>query len=479
MPDRTQRTEGKRKMSGTSQAENTVPAGAAGADPVRMCQATAVRVPEVEAEMGRAYERRGPLGTISRQLLIPCPRPNASSVISCDYTGASGLRRYERLMYQSFDDVYQDPEIRFSNDNGRTWTPWEADAANDIVRGVDLWWQWNCNGITAGVLDPESGLLVRAAMLRGFQGGDPRRAGLKTLHHFVFTATSADDGHTWGPWKQLKYEPGPEYSEAARETPEFLARNQCHYYFNIIAPRSGGLMLPVVSATQVTDEKGGPRSFACPRCFLGKWNPSRNDYDWTASGPVTVSPALTGYLEEPWLAELAGGELLLDMRGTNRGATGWGPETGAPGRHWQAVSRDGGRTWSKVEAWRYDTGATFFSPATMAKILRHSGTGKLYWFGNISAGPTSGNSPRFPFYIGEIDESKPALKKSTLTVIDDYDAARHSPEVQFSNFFVFENRQTRQFEVYLSPYGQYGAATPEVYQANVYKYVITLKGGLS
>ncbi len=48
---------------------------------------------------------------------------------------------------------------------------------------------------------------------------------------------------------------------------------------------------------------------------------------------------------------------------------------------------------------------------------------------------------------------------------------RDTPAVQFSNFFVFENRQTHQFELYLSPYGQYA----NVYQASVYKYVITLK----
>ena len=106
----------------------------------------------------------------------------------------------------------------------------------------------------------------------------------------------------------------------------------------------------------------------------------------------------------------------------------------------------------------------------MAKVLRHS-TGKLYWFGNISRGPASGNSPRYPFYIAEIDETKPALRLATLTVIDDYDPARHTPQVQFSNFSVFENRETHAFEIYLSPYGQY----QNVYQASAYKYTIQLR----
>jgi hypothetical protein len=313
--------------------------------------------------------------------------------------------------------------------------------------------------------------MVAAAFLRAFGGGDPRKVGLKSLDAFTFYATSADNGKTWSAWKQLKYEPGPDYSEAARETAEFMSKNQCWFYYNVIALKSGGVILPVSHYARLTDEDGKSYSYDCPRCFLGKWNRQKQDYDWTATEPITISPKLTGYLEEPWLAELGGGDLLLDMRGTNRGFTGHQAETGAAGRHWYAVSKDGGRTWSDVKDWRYDTGEPFYSPATMAKILRHTRTGKLYWFGNISRGPTSGNSPRYPLYIAEIDESGPAIKKATLTIIDDYDAARHTPAVQFSNFFVFENRQTHEFELYLSPYGQYG----NVYQASVYKYVIKLR----
>ena len=83
--------------------------------------------------------------------------------------------------------------------------------------------------------------------------------------------------------------------------------------------------------------------------------------------------------------------------------------------------------------------------------------------------------PRYPFVIAEIDETKPALRKSTLSVIDDYDPARDSATVPFSNFFVFENRQTREFELYLSRYGQYCSTKPTVYQADVCKYTIALE----
>lgn len=437
-----------------------------GAAQERVSLNSAIRLPELEAEMGKVYTREGPLGTVSRSLYLPYPQPDASTVISCDYTGAAGLRRYERATYQIHDDVYQDPELRYSEDNGRAWSAWEPDLANDITPGQAFWWQWHANGITAPARDPESGLLVTAAMLRAFEGGDPRKVGLRTLHHFTFYATSADDGRTWSPWRQLQYEQGPEYSEATRETPEFIGRNQCWFYYNIIVPRSGGLILPVSSYIPVTGEDGRTYRYDGVRCFLGKWDAERREYRWEASEPVTTSPALTNYLEEPWLAELADGRLLLDMRGTNAGTS-----PVAPGRHWYSLSSDGGRTWSKPTDWRYDDGEQFFSPATMAKLLRHSRTGKLYWLGNISPGQTSGNSPRYPFYIAEVDESLPAIKRETLTVIDDYDAARHTRAVQFSNFFCFENRETEDIEVYLSPYGQYA----NVYQASVYGYAISLR----
>ena len=434
----------------------------------RVSQATAIPVPELQKELGKVYTTEGPLATVRRELNVPYPQPNASSVISCDYWGASGQRRYERLMYQIHDDVYQDPEIRFSDDNAKTWSPWQIDTENDIVQGERMWWQWCSNGIVPGCRDPESGLLVSARMLRGFEGGDPRKIGLRTLHSFTFYAISNDDGKTWSPWKQLKFEDGPDYSPETRETPEFLAKNQCWFYFNILNPqKSGGLVLPVISNIPVVDEGGKPSTFEGVRCFLGKWDAQKRDYGWIASEPVTASKKVTAYLEEPWLAELNNGNLLLDMRGTNRGLN----PADAPGRHWYSVSKDGGRTWSKPADWRYDDGTQFFSPATYAKMLRHSQTGKLYWFGNISRGPTTGNSPRYPFYIAEIDEGGPAIKRETLTIVDDYDPNRHTPQVQFSNFFVFENRETHEFELYLSPYGQYA----NVYQASVYKYAIRLK----
>lgn len=104
-------------------------------------------------------------------------------------------------------------------------------------------------------------------------------------------------------------------------------------------------------------------------------------------------------------------------------------------------------------------------------FLRHSRTGKLYWFGNITPTPPNGNLPRYPLYLAEVDETVPALKKDTLTVIDDYDKVNDSPAIQFSNFRILENRETGAIELYMTRYGE---CKSDRLKANQYKYTIRL-----
>jgi hypothetical protein len=109
-------------------------------------------------------------------------------------------------------------------------------------------------------------------------------------------------------------------------------------------------------------------------------------------------------------------------------------------------------TLSPVADLKYDDGAGFYSPSSYHLLVRHSVNGKLYWFGNLSAGPTSGNEPRYPLVIAEVEETIPALKKATVTVIDDRKPDDPRP-VSLSNFAVIENRQTHDFELYMTRVG--------------------------
>jgi hypothetical protein len=65
----------------------------------------------------------------------------------------------------------------------------------------------------------------------------------------------------------------------------------------------------------------------------------------------------------------------------------------------------------------------------------------------------------------------PALKKNTLTVIDDR-SAEDTEAVQFSNFSLLENRETLDLEIYLSRFGE---KKDHQFSANAYKYVLTFR----
>jgi hypothetical protein len=165
---------------------------------------------------------------------------------------------------------------------------------------------------------------------------------------------------------------------------------------------------------------------------------------------------------EPCVAELEDGRLLVIWRGSNTGKT--------PGRKWFSVSADGGRTLSSPKELTYDDGTRFYSPSSFHSMLRHSKTGKLYWLGNVCRRPPSGNSPRYPLVIAEVEERSPALKRSTVTRIDDR-GEDDSPRLQLSNFSFFEDREAHAFEVYLTRIGE---DPGDFWGANAYKYTLTL-----
>jgi hypothetical protein len=104
-------------------------------------------------------------------------------------------------------------------------------------------------------------------------------------------------------------------------------------------------------------------------------------------------------------------------------------------------------------------------------MIRHSVTRKLYWLGNICAEPPAGNSPRYPLVIAEMDEAIPALKRRTVTAIDDRQPGQPAA-LQFSNFALLEDRETHALELYLTTYGQDPGS---VYTADCYRYVLKLK----
>ena len=155
------------------------------------------------------------------------------------------------------------------------------------------------------------------------------------------------------------------------------------------------------------------------------------------------------------MAELSDGRVLVVWRTSG-------------GYKYYSVSDDGGMTLSKPAKWTYDDGSEFTSPCAYHRMIRHSVTGKLYWVGNPGTNPN-----KRPLVIAEVDETKVALKKSTVTMIDDK-GPKDGDRLQLSNFCLLENRQTHELEIYLTRYGE---DPNDFWGANAYKYTLTLDGG--
>ena len=400
----------------------------------------------------------GKIATVSKELYIPSPREGVPAILWTSYVG-NGLRRLEHKTDEVGSDVYVNPWERYSDDNGRTWTEWQQQPKSDYVQG-DL---SRALMHLAFCHDPVSQRTVHLVM-------EVLRAGESRYLH-TFHRSSQDEGRTFTPYKLLRFEDGPEQDPENWAKPEYVGANSVYGGYNLIPLRNGTIITACCGQrVTVTNAEGEKEKVGGIRCWIGRWDAEREEYDWDISEPVAVPKSIcAGGLCEGYLAELQSGELLLEMRGTNTEVT--------PGHKWISVSRDGGHTWSDVTDLRYDDGTQFYAAAAMARMIRSTRTGKLYWVGNISPEPPQGGLPRHPLHMAEIDETLYALRRSTVTILDTVDPEIDSPEttrVNLSNFRIFENRETGDFEMYMARYGQHGPRRPAFWTADVYKYLIHL-----
>ena len=207
----------------------------------------------------------------------------------------------------------------------------------------------------------------------------------------------------------------------------------------------------------------------------GKWNGEK--YDLTFSRPVVISDLKSSRgINEPMIAELNSGRLLVVFRGSNVRAANWNTriEPGTPGHKWYCYSDDGGKTFTDPVPWHFDNGEVIYSSATISYFLRSSKNGKLYWIGNITDHNVNGNHPRYPLQIVEVDETYGTAKRNSLTVIDTRREGE-SDAVQLSNFFLLDDRETGDIECYLTKIGTLGSQGDRVYRGAAWKYRIRLE----
>jgi len=420
----------------------------------------------VTAEEKTQEVREEPLGVISRFLYIPYPQPDAALVLSDSYVGDSPLHRMQAVTIEKTSDVYEEGKIRFSKDNGKTWDQWQQDPLRLMnIKGT----VWTARYRVNSLYDPQAKRTVQMFMQRTYI--DNHRTAGETYFDHTFYWISKDDGFTYGTPKLLKLTEGADFDPDQPDNPDFLKKNNAYFGYNTITLQEGGLAFAVCVNAEITNEKWEKEMVGGLYVFIGKWDKTKEDYSWNHYGPLAVTKAVSGRgLMEPAIVQLKDGRLVILARGSN---AAWGSSrANVPGRCWYAISKDMGKTWCQITDLRYDDGEPFYVPSSFCKLIRHSQTKKLYWVGNISRELPDGNSPRYPLYIAELDENTVTLKYQSLSIIDDKDPKRHQhPDPQFSNFSLFENRQTNEFEIYLTGYGEY----ENIFQANSYRYTIKLK----
>ena len=415
-----------------------------------------------------------PIATIRREVYVERAGERSAACVSVHYVG-KGLRREESLSFETQSDWSEGHRIRTSEDNGRTWSDWEL-----------LHQEWPVkDGFSkeespfALCHDPASGKDIRFVFQRILIGkGDEAiarswKTAERTYFDHNFWQVSDDEGRTWGELRQFRYEDGDGYDPENWGNPGYLRTNLMYGSYAAVATREGTIVYPAAEVPVRITDRGASETVDGILCFIGKWDSGESAYEWEVSEPIYVPHRISGRgLMEPSVAQLSDGRILLSMRGSNIVAPPTREGTvECPGRKWMTLSEDGGHTWSLVTDLRYASGERFHSPSAFDKLLRHNRTGKLYWFGNITPLPPDGNRPRYPLYVAEVEEAIPALKKETLTVIDDRDPEKDSDQVQFSNFSVFENRETGEIELYMTRFGERAV---DWRAADAYKYTIAL-----
>jgi len=328
---------------------------------------------------------------------------------------------------------------RVSNDNGRTWSEGSLIfEPKQTQRGVLRW------GENAFLLDDEKDVLVFLFNYHLY----PENIFTGDVERFtrIFYITSWDGGESFSEPEQL-IQDGHDPENWARDI-AFGKNNAAISFCAPIKTKGGKIFLPIQTCPIDSDFENPFLIKWEAGCFIGEWE--TNKLRWDLSENVRIDPRLSSRgLCEPAIAELSEDLLLMICRGSNY------TMPSVPGYKWHCISRNGGHTWSKVRPLCYDDGKNFFSPATGSRLIRNSRNGKLYWIGNIVPENPDGNRPRYPLQIAEVNEDRIGLRRDTIIMVEDRREG-DSPLVQFSNFRVYEDRETGEFVLTMARFQERG-----------------------
>ena len=414
------------------------------------------------SNIAKTLDPRGqPIVKVKKEVYIKHPRPGVEMIVGVKYVGP-GLERVETHAVAWHSDQPMEPKVRYSKDNGRTWSDFEP--IPPIMTFKDKYNIYHSNA--ESFYDPVAKVHISIWLRQTIIKGPPAQG-----YNQSFWRISEDNARTWSEPQMIKYEQGSDFDPCNPLDTNFLENNQIYPGNNFIRHSNGTV---IHACTSINIPKNAPFAqwgrAVGSTCFIGRWDPKDRCYNWQHGNIVWIPRTDAIDLEEAEVAELADGRVLVVWRAP--------PFPGMPGRKWYSVSKDGGLTLSEVKELKYDDTIHFYSPASFHRMIRHSITGKLYWIGNITPEPALGRYPRYPLVIAEVDETIPALKRKTVTIIDDRQP-QDSKHLALTNFSLLEDRETHQLEIYLRRIGantkneENPSADPNFFECDCSKYTLS------
>jgi hypothetical protein len=384
---------------------------------------------------------------------LPAAGLDAAQWLSVSYID-DHLTRQEIHSTSSASDAYIGFQKRISHDNGKTWS--------DFTPIERVTQQLSGGGLVhypgKYTYNPSLKILYQTSLRRLFPG----RALYDYKDHQYIDHTMVLENNQE---IEMTYESGPLFDPNHPFDSMYQITNRAYMGQQVVVDHDGTAYFPLICYPAGEDNmiNQGGVVLMCRERSSGSWTPSNQRY---------ISPNLSSRaLLEPDVAILNNGNILVVCRGSNtKGQKHTIYPDSLQARKWFLTSTDGGQTLSPVSEFRYDDGSRFFSPSAIHGFIRSSKNGKLYWVVNITPNEPDGNSPRYPLYLAEIDETIPAVKKDHLILIDDR-KENESERLQLSNFTMVENRETLDLEIYITKIGQ---LPDHFWQGAVFKYTITL-----
>ncbi len=370
---------------------------------------------------------------ITKEVFLRSPGKGTAVMGIAHYTQKAGGAMTSVEQHWSRSDTIDIAYTRHSNDYGATWS-----ASQKVITGEKRTTGMWRKHLRPGWIDQRTGRFINF-WVEGVLPSDDPLEGMRQWNIFY----SVNGGRT-----QQVIHKGAEYN-ADHPLPEvYRGKNSVMLGDSTCTPVSahdGSILLPTSVAPLGPDGKlynpAGAYTFHDAAILHGRWKGDR--LEWETGDRIKADPErATRGMDEPTLARMANGKWICVLRGSND------KKPNLPSYRWIAYSNDGGWNWSKPAPWTYNDGEPFFSPSACSQLIPHS-NGRVYWAGNITPVNPRGNRPRYPFFIGEVDQDTGLLIRSSIRVVDDKQA-EDDPILSLSNFYARQDRKTGGIAIHMT-----------------------------